>query len=395
MRFQKCLVAAAMLGALCLAPIASAQSNPIVQHYRAYVAALERGDLDTAVSEAQAAVAASEARDGDGGRTAVLLLNLSTVQLQAGRPEQARQNAQRALDLARAGAEGMNPTLAELVIARATLATSGDTEAGAAAAANLLALLNDSPAGALSDQDFYWAGAELGNWGLAHNDYELGRSGWAFAGAHAAGSPFGEVYGLGRARTNEGVAIVLGELSRADGGRIDEDEGHEAYALLSEGARVLHPLSQIEAPTLQLTLGQQTYAEARAWMLALGAKLAVDGHDVPEAPAEAQGDADGLSEIGPVDITRPRCMMRVVARPPPRYPNYRQVAAVVLFFRIGADGQILAHQVAARAGSPEFADAIERVVGRWRVERMDDSPPNCRMEASLLQTVSFRIGSPE
>lgn len=66
MRMVRCVMAAAMMTALCCAP-ALAQSNPIVQHYRAYVAAMERGDLSAATAEAEAALAASEARDRDGG----------------------------------------------------------------------------------------------------------------------------------------------------------------------------------------------------------------------------------------------------------------------------------------------------------------------------------------
>jgi hypothetical protein len=171
---------------------------------------------------------------------------------------------------------------------------------------------------------------------------------------------------------------------------MNEDEGHAAHALLSEAVGVLYPLSQVESPTLELTLAQQTYAEARAWMLALAAKLDADGYDVPEAPPEAQGDADGLSEIGAVDLARPRCMMRVVAARLPSYPNNSQVAAVVLFFRTNAQGEIVSHQIAARAGAPEFAAALERVIPRWRVERIEEgSSANCRMEANLLQTVRF------
>jgi hypothetical protein len=187
--------------------------------------------------------------------------------------------------------------------------------------------------------------------------------------------------------------MVMSELERARSRRIDEDAGHAAYALLSDGVRLLHPLSQVESPTLELTLAQQTYAEARAWMLALGAKLDADGYEVPATPTEAQGDADGLSEIGPIDLTRPRCMMRIVAQPRPNYPSYDQVAAVVLFFRVNAQGEIVDHQVAARAGSQQFADAIERVVDRWRVERMEGSPANCRMEANILQSVRFQIAN--
>jgi hypothetical protein len=68
--------------ALVALPAAAQTPNPVVGHYRAYNAALERGDLATAETEARAALAASEMRDGDGGSTAVLALNLAHVLLQ-------------------------------------------------------------------------------------------------------------------------------------------------------------------------------------------------------------------------------------------------------------------------------------------------------------------------
>jgi hypothetical protein len=82
-------------------------------------------------------------------------------------------------------------------------------------------------------------------------------------------------------------------------------------------------------------------------------------------------------------------MMRVVATPLPRYPSNSEVAAVVMFFHVGPSGEIVSYQVAARAGSEQFAQAIERVVGRWHFERAPESPANCRMESNVLHTIRF------
>lgn len=373
------------------APQALAQQNSVVEHYRAYVAALDRGDEQAAAQAAQAALAASEARDGDGGRTGVLALNLAIVSMMTGEHETARAAGERALALAQTGAVGVDPNYAELIVARATLALASDAPEGPAAAARLDSILNAPARNALPDEELYLAAAQLGAWGFAHDGLDIAQRAWAVAGAHPAGSPFGETYGLGRARAYEGIAIVLSELQDRRRRPIDEDAAADAHELLSEATRLLSPASEIDSPTLELTLAQQTYAEARAWILALRSKMESDGRPLPDLPTEAQGDADGLSEIGPVDITRPRCMLRVVATPQPRYPDLGQVAAVVLFYRVNEEGEIVAHQVAARAGSEEFADSIERVIGRWRVERLDTSAPNCRMEASLLHSVRFVV----
>jgi hypothetical protein len=161
MRFWPSAFLGAAFAVLLTVATAVAQTNPVIEHYRAYTAALDRGDLATATTEAQAALTASEARDGDGGRTAVLALNLATVHLWAGRPEQARPAAQRALDLARAGAQGVDPFMAEIILARSVLAI----DASADAAAQLNALLTNPAIAALPAADIYSAAQQLGIWG--------------------------------------------------------------------------------------------------------------------------------------------------------------------------------------------------------------------------------------
>ncbi|HVV32463.1 MAG TPA: hypothetical protein VHC73_04470, partial [Vitreimonas sp.] len=84
--------------ALVLSTTAShAQQETIGQHYHAYTAALQNGDLATAEREAAAALQLSEAQDGDGGHTAVLALNLATTRLSAGHGADALAPAQQAL----------------------------------------------------------------------------------------------------------------------------------------------------------------------------------------------------------------------------------------------------------------------------------------------------------
>ncbi|MBY0564672.1 MAG: hypothetical protein K2P58_10835 [Hyphomonadaceae bacterium] len=381
------LFAVVVLFAVCWVADAPAQTNTVMQHYRAYVAALERGDIDTAVVEARAALSASETRDGGGGRTAVLALNLASAELQAGRPSLAQPAAQRAWDLARAGAQSVDAAYTELILMRATLGAASDSPAGEAAARRMEELLF-SETQAFPEHDLYAAAIQLGNWSLSRREFATSRRAWALAGANPAGSELGEEYGLARARTLEAVSIILAEL--ADGSRIDEGEAHAAHALLSQAERTLRPMSQIESPTLQLTLAQRTYAEALAWRHALESKLSADGLEVPPSSAEAQGDADGLRELGrPLDLTRPRCLIRVAPGRMPEYPRSTEVATVVLFFRIGADGQIAHHEVAAQAGSHAFSRAIERVIGTWRVEQLSGSTPGCRLESNILQVVKF------
>jgi predicted negative regulator of RcsB-dependent stress response len=93
--------------------------SELMTHYRAYRAAFEAGDLATAETEAAATLQASVARDGEGGRTGVLALNLAQVRLQRGRVAEAYAPALQAFTIASARPDaGVDPLLARLVLGR-------------------------------------------------------------------------------------------------------------------------------------------------------------------------------------------------------------------------------------------------------------------------------------
>jgi hypothetical protein len=105
---------------------ASAQSggsDPVISAYREYKAAEARKDLAGAEAAAARALAASDARDGDGKLTAVLAMNLAIVMMDRDEKAQAIAPARRAYTLASAGAKGVDPLMARLVLGEAELAT--------------------------------------------------------------------------------------------------------------------------------------------------------------------------------------------------------------------------------------------------------------------------------
>jgi hypothetical protein len=120
--------------------------------------------------------------------------------------------------------------------------------------------------------------------------------------------------------------------------------------------------------------------------------MSSDGLRLPDEP---QGDADGISELGPVDLSIPRCLMRVDPQPPPHYPHEQadrgDLAGVVLRLRINEAGDVVESSTVARVGNEAFSEALERVAPRWRVVKRDDSPPNCRMTSTILVIFSFVI----
>lgn len=397
MRFAKLLTASTVVAALVCVPLAAAQTNTVLEHYRAYTAALERRDFQTAASEAQAALSASIARNGDGGRTGVLYLNLATVRRRNGEIADALAAARRAMELARGGAAGVNPAYAELVVVGLELQIAGQSAEADMLAQRMMGLLSAADAAAVADSEMYFSATQLGVWALTRQNYDVARAAWAIAGAHPGGAELGEQFGRGFARTNEGVSIISQELARGRS-RFDVSRAHEAHRVLSEAFHDLQPLSRRESPGHELTAPQLAYAQTLAWLSALEEKLRADESPIPAAPpmtvadaiAALSAEAGGPQEIGAGSTSLRRCPMRIAARPEPSYPRVHAVGAVVVFFKIGVDGQVLVRDVIARAGSAEFAEAVERVLPRWRVERIQPSPEDCTLEANLILLVRFR-----
>jgi TonB family protein len=388
------ILRALLLPLVLVASPAAAQTtpDPVLQHYRDYRAAVERQDWAAAETSAAQALTASEARDGDGGRTAVLALNLAITRLIANDAAGALGPAQRALTLAEAGAPGVNPTVAALTLGRAELVTRGQT--GAERLAALLA--DDSALANVPAEEIYPAAAMLGAWAMQQSQHERARESWSVAARHAAGSIYGEEYGLANARLWEAAAIITHEV-RGGQRRMNTDNATEAYGMLAEAYALLRPMALIEPAGVELTVAQNTYANVLAWLGAVRAKLAADGQRTPNWPGEAQGDADGMSEIGaPTDLTLPRCLVDLDPDPLPRFPEEElrrsQLGVVVVRLQFDDAGNVVQHRVVARAGSEGFQRAVERVADRWSVTRDADSPAHCRMPRTLLSPVSFVLG---
>ncbi len=388
-------LAAGLLWALCAT--ASAQTpNPVIQHYRAYEAALDTGDLNAAEREAAAALAASEARDGDGGRTAVLALNLATVRFLNNNVAGALAPGQRALTLAQTHGEtitGVAPAFAQLLVARAELAAGHD-----GAAERLAAAIEAAQQQRLAPAEIYDAALEHAVFAFRNERYGESARSWAIAANFSEGSRLAPAHARGMALTGGAAALVLDEV---DGRRrrIEPAVASEAYGMLVEALNVLATLPSVNTDG-EVTLAMRSYAEALAWRAVLHAKLASDGRRIPEVqPAQGDG-ADGLNEVyaGAVSAAAqaPRCHIRVEPRIPSQlYPDeaLRQgrLGGVAVFFRINAAGELEDVEALASVGGAAFGDSVERA-GAWRVERRADSPPDCRMAMNVIRSISFQLG---
>lgn len=372
---------------LLISPASSQPRNEVLENYRAYQAALERRDIPAAEAAAENALAASEARDGDGGQTAILALNLAITRLTLGDNPGALAAAQRAFALAEAGARGVEPTFAELILGRAELA------AGVVGGADRLerVLTSEHAAATLAPDELYMAASQLGTWAVRESQFARARSAWATAARFASGAPLGAAYSLAGARIGEATSIILDEWQRV-GERMDIERAHEAYSLLDEAAALLSPLSNIESHDRELTLAQSALAQTMAWRAVLRAKLRTDQQELPPDWGEAEGDGDA-AEIGPRDLTRIRCPFRLVARPRPVFPRSSQqrlqVGSVVIRLTIDDAGTITGWNTAAHVGDVRFVEAVESVVGYWRIERRSDAVSYCRMGGTVLQPIAF------
>lgn len=253
------IVAAVLLVVLSAAgAYAQPAANPVMDNYRAYQEALARGDLANAEVAAVAALAASEQRDGDGGRTAVLLLNLATLRLDRGNASGAKAPAERALALASRENGGVDPLLAEIVLGQVELAT-GSGIPGRDRLASVLARAENRPD--LSDRRLV-ASNELGHWALARGDHAWARIGFGFAARSVTGADPLSTYLRARAHLAEAGTIIQGDQRTR---RRDPAGAMEALRILVNVEDELRPHIQRMQADNAVTPTQQAFAESLAW----------------------------------------------------------------------------------------------------------------------------------
>jgi|CXWL01.1.fsa_nt_gi tetratricopeptide (TPR) repeat protein len=369
-------IVTALLAAFALAASASAQTapNPVLEHFRAYRAAFAQGDLATADTAAAAALAASEARDGDGGRTAVLALNLASLRLERGDRDGALAPATRAHTLATTRADtSVDTRLSRLIHARAALSERD------ASKDELKSALDNAQSNPDLGGDLYLAAIDLGRREMADERFTQAAAAWAIASAHADHAPSAPIIARADALVLEAVALIYQASSRRPTFREGDDE-FTADTRLREARALLLPLIVARAPGEGLTTASRSFATMLAWRGALDARLNGSPRRVrePEAPDDPYFCPVGL---------RPDRM--------PIYPltasNRFQVGSVVIFFRLGANGEVIHREVAAAAPpSGDFSAAVTRVLDGWTLIRSPPLAP-CQQRDYGFQVVNFTM----
>lgn len=354
-----------------VAPAAHAQpaaADPVNTQYALYRSAIERGDLAAAETAAAAALAASQARDGEGGKTATLAYNLALMRIDGGRAGEAREPAALALRLAEAGAD-LDPLAARLAFGQAELAAA--PERGAEVLRTSLAQVGNRED--LDDRVFR-AAAALGGWALSVEQYDLARSAWAQAVAHVRGEAPADVLARERARTAQAAAIVAQHAERPMSRARDE-----AYALLSDAVDALYPYALEQSADGVMTPFQVAYAEAIGW------------RDFGRAVFTPRHEIERRNLAG-----APMCAIRWSGNNALRYTLQMAYRGGVGFavFRLITDetGRVTQIDVAHAAPEQDFSRSLSPVLARLRAIRSSRATDGCTMPRVHFQPVSFVSG---
>ncbi len=373
-------VAAFMLGlSLVASATAQAPPNPVMEHFRAYRAAIAQGDLAAADTAAAAALAASEARDGDGGRTAVLALNLATLRLERGHRAGALSPAQRAYRLATARADtDVDPGAARLVLARAASVNGESREALRVAVTELArdpALANE----------IFAAASDLGQQELDEPRLiNATRAAEAFGIAVRAASAAPGEANIDRARAliAQARALLYVSVRRERSTLLTSDE--EAHALLHEAADILRPLD-IRTPGEPVSEASRLSAQALAWHHAMNARLrSLDARRPWEDEAPLLRADQNI------------CPFAIDAGRLPAFPDAAErgfrVGTVIVALHVDARGDVVRRDIVAAApGREEFQTSVSRAFDTWNIRWDASAPAGCVRSHVILAPITFAL----
>jgi hypothetical protein len=364
------------------APIASAQSqppvDPVLSAYRDYRAAEQREDLPAAEAAAARALAASEARDGDGGSTAILAMNLAIVRMDMGHKADALRPAQRALELAHAGAKGVDELAARLTVGEIELTVdpSGDET-------HLRAALHDADARTDLDTFAYPAAVALAQAETRQSHWTNAMTAWQAAQLHIHGAPGDPNEALGNVLVGEAVALVGAHKDTA------------AADLLYRATELLATLAPESTDENHITAAEFEYAEAVAWGSVVRARQISEAEGTaprrgaPLAPAVSQ--RSGLPALCPGSL-RPTPLPSFPAGALAQY----SVGAGVLRIETNDNGDITKTTLLAAVGGDDFRAALLDPHVHWSFNPDKAAPPGCRLASvDRLVVVNFAIGGPQ
>lgn len=346
--------------------------DPVLAAYRDYRVALEKKDGPAAEEAAARALAASEARDGDGGSTAALALNLASLRLSAGRPREAIAPARRAVELADKGAKGVDPLMARLVLGEAELSEplpKGDPSL-------VETLAQAEKRGHDVDEFAYPAAVALGKAAQEAERWQLARTAWRFAASHVPRDDASRDSKRASALLGLGIALMS----------VHEDK--EADQVLGLGMDLMRPLAVESLDADKISGAELLFAQLLAVRSAVGARTASEGMGkVPRIEGQIH-----RTELAPL------CQnMRWSPSPMPVFPQKAMegmsVGAVVMRMSTDKDGNVLSAHVLAAVPGAGFLESVSNPRIKWTLKAQGKQEPGCRLNsADWLVVVRFTLG---
>ncbi len=386
-------------GALAQSPIPFAPpSNPVQDHYRAYRTALEGGNPALAEIEAAAALDASLARDGEGGRTAVLALNLALVRLDQNRAASAQEPARlaHAISASRGDSTGVDPIAAQLVVARADAMADQSAQPSAQALAQLRAQFTGALASADGRADLasvrHASARAIGDWGLRRRQFATARLAWAQAAELANGATFDDRLARGEARIGEGIAILseTRERERVAGG-VNVEAYVAARGAFAEASGVLYALVREQPRAVRFSQVDIAYATAVGWRSLVRA-IAQSAHF--RVWRRLYGEDQTQSASSGSEAQQP-CVSayRVRATPLPEFPTDAiydgRIGVVVVRLLLNDTGGIDDRRIAVALPEGSFRRSVESVFDRWAVAPAPNVVNACGADQVLFLPIVF------
>lgn len=375
---QALMLAGALAGASAAAqPVA--HDDAVMDYYRSYKSALDEGDLGAAETAAVAALAASEARDGDGGHTAVLAENLAITRLDRGEAALALQPAQRALTLATAHSDaGVEPLMARLVFGRAEIVT--DPPIGRD---HLLAALNEANTPGEWDEAAYPAAVALGNWALGADRYDIANAAWAAAEMHAGASLLDPVLAHAVAKTGLAATLILQNLNHLNATSLEH-----AHQLLSDAMHSLYPYAVQERSDHLFTPAQTAFGQAQAWSSFIHTDSR-DGRREDDQARRAALFTDASGHVAcPLHWAQPSHSFA------PLYPDaalqHGQNGIVVLRVLLDGSARVVKADAVAAAPPRVFTTAAQDLAQVMPVSRAVFAPADCTMPRVAFLSINYR-----
>ena len=389
------MLAVSCLGFSAASGAQTAAPNPVVEHFKAYSAALKRQDFAAAETAAQAALDASVQAYGDGGRTAVLAFNLADVRLTQGKADAAAAPARKALEIAEAkgAASGLDPRLARLTLHRAELRSGGVAA---------IDRLKNSVAEVASDPALktlaYGGAMDLALYASEKQRHGESRLAWATAADILRTQPNPNPMLLARAQLGEATAGVFAlnkkstreNFEASIARNVPEVDAYIEFDKLIVGAMdMIAPEARKPGPTREATPAQTLYAQGAALHAVIESKLRTDDMRLENLPQPQ----DVVGEIGHTRHVLRACSTRMVMdRKPTPSRGARidgDVGAVVLKLNVNESGEIADSVVAGSIGGAALVRAVTDVVPKWRIEKDDPAEANCRVAREIFYTYYY------